>query len=50
MAGWRELDVLGGAGHPGSVKCVAWSPDGTRVAAGHTDGTVHVWGVLQTDD
>ncbi len=30
-------------GHSGSVNAVAWSPDGSRIAAGSTDGTVQVW-------
>ena len=30
-------------GHTGRVQSVAFSPDGTRVAAGYLDGTVKVW-------
>ncbi|KAG8722497.1 hypothetical protein FRC09_006190 [Ceratobasidium sp. 395] len=27
-----------------SVRCVTYSPDGTRIAAGSDDGAIHVWG------
>lgn len=30
-------------GHVLPVYSVAWSPDGTRIASGSQDGTVHVW-------
>lgn len=30
-------------GHTGGVKCVAWSPDGLRLASGSADATVRVW-------
>jgi WD40 repeat protein len=36
-----ELKTL--RGHLDEVGCVAWSPDGTRVAAGSADQTVIVW-------
>ncbi|MFN2503113.1 MAG: WD40 repeat domain-containing protein [Acidimicrobiales bacterium] len=28
------------SGHPGGVRSLAWSPDGTRLASGDDDGTV----------
>ena len=30
-------------GHAERVSAVAWSPDGTRIASGSTDMTVHIW-------
>jgi eukaryotic-like serine/threonine-protein kinase len=30
-------------GHAGRVHTVAWSPDGSRIASGGDDNTVHVW-------
>ncbi len=30
-------------GHKGSVRSVAWSPDGTRIASGSDDKTIQVW-------
>lgn len=30
-------------GHTGGVECVAWSPDGSRLASGSADATVRVW-------
>ena len=30
-------------GHAGWINCVAWSPDGTRLATGNSDGTARVW-------
>jgi len=29
--------------HSGAVRSLAWSPDGTRIASGGLDKTVHVW-------
>jgi hypothetical protein len=31
------------SGHTSAVLCVAWSPDGTLLAAGSTDSTVIIW-------
>jgi WD40 repeat protein len=33
----------GGGGHEGSVQCLAFSPDGTRLCSGGDDRTVRVW-------
>ncbi len=30
-------------GHPSQVNCVAWSPDGTRLATASWDGTAKLW-------
>ena len=30
-------------GHFKDVTCIAWSPDGTRIASGSHDETVQVW-------
>ncbi|MCZ7545547.1 MAG: hypothetical protein M5R40_19385 [Anaerolineae bacterium] len=30
-------------GHVGEVTSVVWSPDGTQLASGGSDGTVHLW-------
>jgi WD40 repeat protein len=31
------------AGHNDAVWSVAWSPDGTKLATGSDDHTVHIW-------
>lgn len=36
--------VLDG-GHTSQLNCVAWSPDGCRVATGANDGTAKMWNV-----
>jgi WD40 repeat protein len=46
---WRYLhrlchfELLTFKGHSGGVCCVAWSPDGTRLASSSEDRTVKVW-------
>lgn len=40
----REVDLLNG-GQPTLVRSVAYSPDGTLIAAGTRDGTVQLWEV-----
>ncbi|MBZ0308421.1 MAG: WD40 repeat domain-containing protein, partial [Anaerolineae bacterium] len=29
--------------NPDAIEAIAWSPDGSRIASGHTDGTVRIW-------
>ncbi|KIM25847.1 hypothetical protein M408DRAFT_47414, partial [Serendipita vermifera MAFF 305830] len=38
---WPLHSVL--SGHAGSVNCVAFSPDGTRVVSGSFDNTLRLW-------
>ena len=38
-----HLDRLTFIGHRAGVISVSWSPDGTRLATGSTDGTAKVW-------
>src|ERR1700730_3571664 len=38
---WPEIVVQ--AGHSNLVKCVMFSPDGTRLATGSADNTVIIW-------
>src|SRR5262249_42529906 len=38
-----HLDQHTFMGHRSDVNSVCWSPDGTRLATGSTDGTVKVW-------
>ena len=37
----EELDLL--AGHTGDVYSVSFSPDGSTLASGSSDGTIHLW-------
>jgi len=34
-------------GHTASVSCLAWAPDGNRLASGSYDGTVRLWDVAK---
>lgn len=35
--------------HRGSIKAIAWSPDGARIASAGKDNTVHVWNAATGD-
>jgi WD40 repeat protein len=35
------------SGHEGTVKCLVFSPNGTRLASGGHDRTVRLWDVTQ---
>lgn len=35
--------VLLGEGHPEQINCCCWSPDGTHLVTGSSDGSVFVW-------
>ncbi|MGI9059389.1 MAG: trypsin-like peptidase domain-containing protein [Ktedonobacteraceae bacterium] len=46
---WNALgggDALYYEGHTDRVHCVAWSPDGTRIASGGYDRTVQIWKMM----
>ena len=38
-----QKKVLTLEGHTGDVHCVAWSPDGKRLASAATDRTIKIW-------
>lgn len=38
--GQKQVDLLG---HTGPIHCLAFSPDGRRIASGCTHGTVRIW-------
>ncbi|MBZ0308422.1 MAG: WD40 repeat domain-containing protein [Anaerolineae bacterium] len=29
--------------NPDAIEAIAWSPDGSRIASGHTDGSIKIW-------
>ena len=41
--GARLRIATGGFHHDESVRCLAWSPDGTRIASGGEDGRLRLW-------
>lgn len=41
LSGIQELKEL--RGHRTAITCMAWSPDGRRLASGGSDSTVHIW-------
>ncbi len=43
-SGWIERAVL--SGHTGSLRAVAFSPDGTRVLTGSADNTARLWPIF----
>jgi WD40 repeat protein/tRNA A-37 threonylcarbamoyl transferase component Bud32 len=53
LYGWGLWDAATGGrvytfkGHTGLVTCVAFSPNGTRLASASMDGTVKVWGATR---
>jgi WD40 repeat protein len=42
---YDSSDIVLGRGHSGSVHCVCWDRDGTRVASGSDDRSVRLWNV-----
>ncbi|KAA6382748.1 MAG: putative WD repeat domain 16, partial [Streblomastix strix] len=32
-----------GRGHPDSITCVTWSPDGAHIVSGSADGSIFIW-------
>jgi len=44
---WLEKFCL--EGHSNAVTCVAWSPDGTKVASGSDDCTIKIWNALTAE-